>query len=165
LHALCIDRGQEPSVRIPTWWWRRAANLANGSTLIGLALARLAGTSRSPGPRGLVLAGRARLLLPGASAVTVGDVVLTRHPASWLLERPRLLTHEERHAWQYAACLGLPMLPAYGVLAAWSWLRTGNPGSRNLFERLAGLADGGYPEISRRPPRAAQRRPHHPPTA
>jgi hypothetical protein len=143
-----------------TWWrWRRAANLANGSTLLGLALARLAGTSRSPGPRGLVHAGRARRLLPGASAVTVGDVVLTRHPASWLLERPRLLAHEERHAWQYAACLGLPMLPAYGVFAAWSWLRTGNPGSRNPFERLAGLADGGYPELSRRPRRRAPGRP------
>jgi hypothetical protein len=32
------------------------------------------------------------------------------------------------------------------LAAAWSWVRTGDPASRNLFERAAGLADGGYRE-------------------
>ena len=36
----------------------------------------------------------------------------TRHDAEWLEQRPRLLRHEERHSWQYVACLGLPLIPA-----------------------------------------------------
>ena len=32
------------------------------------------------------------------------------------------------------------------LAAAWSWLRTGDHYSRNVFERRAGLADGGYRE-------------------
>jgi hypothetical protein len=36
------------------------------------------------------------------------------------------------------------MLPLYAVAAGWSWLRSGDAASRNPFERLAGLADGGY---------------------
>jgi hypothetical protein len=34
----------------------------------------------------------------------------------------------------------------YGVAAGWSWLRTGDVASRNVFERRAGLVDGGYRE-------------------
>ena len=61
-----------------------------------------------------------------------------------------MLLHEERHSWQYAACLGLPMLPLYGLAAGWSYLRGGDPGVHNAFERLAGLEDGGYATVSRR---------------
>ncbi|HSF26445.1 MAG TPA: hypothetical protein VLC50_02900 [Actinomycetes bacterium] len=37
------------------------------------------------------------------------------------------------------------MVAAYLLAAGWSWLRCGDPASYNHFERLAGLADGGYP--------------------
>ncbi|MFP5316410.1 MAG: hypothetical protein ACLGHS_13675, partial [Actinomycetes bacterium] len=56
---------------------------------------------------------------------------------------------------QYALCLGLPFLPAYFFFAGISWLLTGDPASRNPFERSAGLKDGGYVE---RPVRPALRR-------
>ena len=102
-----------------------------------------------PGPRGLVLAHGFRLGVP-APAFTVGNVVVSRHEPGWWAERPRMLLHEERHSWQYVACLGLPMLPLYGLAAGWSYLRGGDPGVHNAFERLAGLEDGGYATVSRR---------------
>lgn len=133
-------------------WWqvRRAANALNGSTLLGLGAALVTRAHVASGPRGLLLATGARLPARGASAITFGDVVLTRHDEEWLRRRPRLLAHEERHAWQYVACLGLPLLPLYAVAAGWSWLRGGDAAVHNPFERLAGLADGGYPTLSAR---------------
>ncbi|MFF1882306.1 hypothetical protein ACFVVC_12660 [Pseudarthrobacter sp. NPDC058196] len=124
---------------------RRAANLLNGSTLAGLAVALAAGTRVSRGPRGMVLAAGYRWRLPAARAFTVGNVVLYRGPAADLLSRPALLGHEERHCSQYAWCLGLPFIPLYLAAAGWSVLRSGNPGTANIFERRAGLAAGGYP--------------------
>ena len=131
--------------RMEAWQVRRVLNAVNGSTLLGLGLALAGRAEVRPGPRGLLLATGYRLALPRRPAFTVGDVVLTPYDRGWVDARPRLLAHEERHTWQYAACLGLPMLPLYAVAAAWSWLRTGDPGRANAFERLAGLADGGYP--------------------
>ena len=84
--------------------------------------------------------------------------MLSPRPAAYLDERPALLAHEERHSWQYVACLGLPMLPLYGLGAAWSYARGGDFGVHNPFERPAGLADGGYPLVS-----ARDRRPLRPP--
>ena len=133
-------------------WWRvkHVVNVVNGSTLLGLGVA-VAGRARlGRGPRGLVLATSYRWSLPHAAAFTVGNVVLTRHDAGWLAERPRLLRHEERHSWQYVATLGLPLLPLYGVAAAWSWMRGGDHATHNVFETAAGLEDGGYPVLSRR---------------
>jgi hypothetical protein len=127
------------------WRYRRAVNAVNGSTALGCLVAAAGRARIARGPRGLLLATGYRLPLPAAGAFTIGDVVTTRHDRTWLEDRPALLRHEERHTWQYAACLGLPMVPLYLVAAGWSWLRSGNPGSRNPFERLAGLADGGYP--------------------
>ncbi|WP_133832575.1 hypothetical protein [Arthrobacter sp. AG258] len=124
---------------------RRAANLLNGSTVAGLAVALAAGTRLSRGPRGMVLAAGYRWRLPAARAFTVGNVVLYRGPAADLLSRPALLGHEERHCSQYAWCLGLPFIPLYLAAASWSVLRSGNPGTANIFERRAGLAAGGYP--------------------
>ena len=70
-----------------------------------------------------------------------------RHEGPEILQRrPRLLVHEERHSTQYAYCLGVAMVLLYVLASAWSLLRTGDPASRNIFERLAGLADGGYTE-------------------
>jgi hypothetical protein len=75
-----------------------------------------------------------------------------RHEGPEILQRrPKLLVHEERHSTQYAYCLGVVMVVLYVLAAAWSWLRTGDPASRNIFERLAGLADGGYTEHPIRP--------------
>jgi hypothetical protein len=127
-------------------WWRvkQAVNLVNGSTVVGVAVAYAGRARFSPGPRGLLLATGFRLAPPWAGAVTVGNVVATRHDRAWLDARPALLRHEERHSWQYVACLGLPLLPLYLLAGGWSYLRAGDPATRNVFERLAGLADGGY---------------------
>lgn len=133
---------------------RRVVNVLNLSTPCGLFVALVGGATLAPGPRGTVLATGYRWRIPPASAFTLGDVVVSRLPLDRLTDRPRLLRHETRHASQYACCLGLPMLPAYGLAAGWSWLRTGDPASRNVFERRAGLADGGYTE---RPPRRLRR--------
>lgn len=142
-------------------WWRVKAvlNLLNLSTPLGVAVGALGRAAFRRGPRGLVLGHGYRLGFPVARAFTVGNVVLTRHPDGFLEERPVLLAHEERHTWQYAACLGLPFLPLYLLALVWSYLRGGDRAVHNVFERLAGLEDGGYPTVSararrRRPPSA-----------
>ena len=129
---------------------RRVANLVNGSTLLGLVVARVAAERAVPYRDGLWLAGGYRPRFPLAGAFTIGDVVIVRAPRETVqaLDRsdPRLLDHEARHATQYACCLGLPFLPLYGAAAGWSWLRCRDWWSRNWFERRAGLSDGGYRE-------------------
>ncbi|WP_258061673.1 hypothetical protein [Arthrobacter sp. ZGTC412] len=124
---------------------RLAANVVNGSTLLGLAVAAAARTELRRGPRGLIIAAGYRWLLPFAAAFTLGNVVLCRCTADDLLTRPLLLGHEEKHCSQYAWCLGVPFLPLYFLAAGWSLIRIGNPGTGNIFERRAGLAAGGYP--------------------
>lgn len=140
---------------------RRRANLLNGSTLVGLWLARRHGVRLRPGPHGLWLAPGypRRFPAPAAGAVCVGEVVLLRRGAPGLagvdvMDRtPRLLDHESRHAAQWARWGGLVgFLPTYLVASAWSYARTGDPHSANGFERAAGLADGGYREAPRRSP-------------
>jgi hypothetical protein len=148
-------RVSRQNVRMEWWQLRRAANAVNGSTLLGLCVAVAARADVRRGPRGLLLATGARLPARGAAALTLGDVVLTRGDPDWLLRRPRLLAHEERHSWQYVACLGLPMLPLYALAAGWSYLRGGDVGVHNVFERWAGLEDGGYPLVSARARRRA----------
>lgn len=123
---------------------RQLANLANGTTLLGLAVAAAAGTAVSQGPRGLLIASGYRWRIPYAGAFTLGNVVICRIRAEDLTSNPALLGHEEMHCSQYACCLGLPFLPLYFLAAGWSVLRTGDPASENFFERQAGLAAGGY---------------------
>ena len=125
---------------------RQQANVLNATTPLGLLLAVCARTPVRPGPRGLLIATGYRWRLPFAAAFTVGNVVLFRAGPEQALANPAQLGHEERHSSQYAWCLGLPFLPLYFLAAGWSLLRTGNPGSRNFFERQAGLQAGGYPE-------------------
>ena len=43
------------------------------------------------------------------------------------------------------------MIPLYLAAAGVSWALTGDFGARNVFERLAGLADGGYTDKPLRP--------------
>jgi hypothetical protein len=132
------------------WQVKVVVNAVNLSTPLGLLVAALGRSRIRHGPRGLLLASGYRLPLPSAPAFTVGNVVVSPRPAEYLDGRPALLAHEERHSWQYVACLGLPMLPLYALGAAWSYLRGGDVGVHNPFERLAGLADGGYPLLSAR---------------
>jgi hypothetical protein len=91
---------------------------------------------------GLVTATGYRLPVPLAPAFCLGNVILTRDddidPAS------PLFGHEARHATQYAWSGGVVMVPLYLMAAGVSWALTGDFGARNIFERLAGLADGGY---------------------
>jgi len=126
---------------------RRVANALNLSTPAGLLLAALTSTPLQKGPDGLIFGTNYRPRLPVAGAFTVGNVVLFRAERPFIDSRPVLVAHESRHATQYAWCLGLPFLPLYFGCAAFSLWRCGNPGSRNFFERNAGLADGGYAEL------------------
>ena len=131
---------------------RQVANLLNGSTVLGMLLARSAGCGIRKGPRGLVIATGYRPRLPIAGAFAVGNVVLFRSDPGQVRGNPVLLGHEERHCTQYAWCLGLPFLPLYFLAAGWSFLRTGSAGSGNIFERMAGLEAGGYVDPSGRRP-------------
>jgi hypothetical protein len=132
---------------------RLAVNLVNGSTAAGVLVAAAGRARLRRGRDGLLIGDGYRLPLPDAPAFTVGNVVLTRMDAATLATARdgRLLAHEARHATQYACCGGLLMLPAYFAAAGWSWALTGDFGARNVFERRAGLADGGYSERPVRP--------------
>ena len=122
---------------------RLGLNLVNGSTLSGLAVARLGRARLSASGRGGLLTGTGyRLPVPSAPAFTLGNVIITRR--SWIDADSDLFRHEARHATQYAWCGGLLMLPLYFAAAGGSWLLSGDVGAWNPFERLAGLADGGY---------------------
>jgi hypothetical protein len=122
---------------------RLALNLVNGSTLCGLAVTRLGRARLSASGRGGLLTGTGyRLPVPSAPAFTLGNVIITRRP--WIDADSDLFRHEARHATQYAWCGGLLMLPLYFAAAGVSWLLSGDVGAWNPFERLAGLADGGY---------------------
>ncbi|WP_043630680.1 hypothetical protein [Nonomuraea candida] len=121
--------------------FRRAMNYANLSTPLGLLIAIAGGASRRPGPDGLILAFGYRHRFPFAAAFTVGNVVLTRRDS--LSER--LVRHEGRHSTQWAWCLGPPMLPLYLLAMLVSVIVSGHQAAYNVFERLAGLDDGGYP--------------------
>ena len=79
-------------------------NLANGSTLAGLAVAALGGARVARGADRLLVGTGYRLPVPPAPAFCLGNVIVTRldglDPAS------ALFRHEARHATQYACCGG-----------------------------------------------------------
>jgi len=135
---------------------REFVNWINGSTLLGMAAAGVSRTRLTRGPNGLFIGHGYRLSVPPRRnrAFTLGNVVLCRYTDAELANHPTLLVHEARHATQYAWCLGVVMLPLYFLAAGWSWVRTGDYASRNVFERRAGLADGGYTD---HPLRSVQR--------
>lgn len=141
----------------PGYRVRFAVNLVNGSTLAGIVVA-VAGRARlGRGRDGLLIAERYRLPVPAAPAFCLGNVLLTRADRAALERAEPLLAHEARHATQYACCGGLLMVPLYLLAAAWSWLLTGDYGCRNVFERRAGLAGGGYADRPLRPALARRR--------
>ena len=121
---------------------RLAVNLLNGSTLAGLGVGAAGGARLARYPDGLLVGTGYRLPVPPAPAFTLGNVILTRRAA--LGYGTPLLRHEARHCTQYAWCGGLAMLPLYFAAAGVSWLASGDFGAWNVFERGAGLADGGY---------------------
>lgn len=139
---------------------RQVVNAVTLVTPLGLLLARAGGARRKRAPadgrgrtpaqdvpdvpEGLVVLTGYTWPLPPAPAFTVGNVIVLRRGHEHLADNPRLMAHEARHTTQWAVCAGLPFLPLYGLAAAWSRVRAGDAFSRNLFERRAGLADGGY---------------------
>ncbi len=123
---------------------RTFANWVNGSTPLGLAVACVGRCTLRPTERGLYVASGYVYGFPTSAAFTIGSVILTRHSSDWLAQRPRLRAHEERHAGQYALCGGLPLPPLYLASMAYSKWRTGDWAAANVFERRAGLSDGGY---------------------
>ncbi|MFF0345081.1 hypothetical protein [Kribbella sp. NPDC004875] len=128
------------------WQWvKLIGNFLNLSTLAGAFVGKLGRAKFSRGPRGLYFANGYRLGFPVAGAFTIGNVILSKHDRSYF-DDAALVRHEERHSWQYFCLIGLPMLPLYVVGVVISFLLTGDPASRNPFERLAGLKDGGYVE-------------------
>lgn len=127
---------------------RAAANMANLSTFAGLAIARLGRAEVSHGPRCLWFAEHYALPFPVAGAFTVGNVIIT--PRSFAEIGESVVAHEERHTWQYTLC-GSMFLPLYVTAMGWSWIRTGDRAARNIFERAAGLKDGGYVDVPVRP--------------
>jgi hypothetical protein len=142
---------------------RTVLTAVNGTTGAGLLMALAGGARIRRGRDGVLVAEGWRSRVPPATCFTVGSVILTRESAAWLLaqERAALFGHESRHAAQYAV-LGPLFWPAYWMACGYSYAVTGSWGARNVFERLAGLAAGGYPpdvplrpllaRLTRRPP-------------
>jgi hypothetical protein len=130
---------------------RLAVNLVNGSTLAGLLVAAAGRARLTRAEDGLLVAMAYRLPVPPAPAFCLGNVIVTRLDAGGVAGVGPLLAHEARHATQFAYCGGVVMLPLYFLAAGVSWLLTGDFGSRNVFERRAGLAAGGYAEHPLRP--------------
>jgi hypothetical protein len=128
---------------------RQAINLANGSTLTGLGVAALGGARIARSADGLFTGTGYRLPVPPAPAFCLGNVIVTRGDS--IYPGSSLFRHEARHATQFAWCGGVLMVPLYLVAAGVSWALTGDFGARNVFERRAGLADGGYRDKPLRP--------------
>ena len=127
---------------------RQVVNLANGSTLAGLGVAALGRAVIARSVDGLFTGTGYRLPVPPAPAFCLGNVIVTRDgidPGS------PVFRHEARHATQFAWCGGVVMIPLYLAAAGVSWALTGDFGARNVFERRAGLADGGYADKPLRP--------------
>jgi hypothetical protein len=130
---------------------RLAVNLFNGSTLAGVLMAAAGRARLTRAGDGLLVALGYRLPVPPAAAFCLGNVIVTRLDAAGARAAHVLLGHEAHHATQFACCGGVLMLPLYFLAAGVSWLLTGDFGSRNIFERRAGLAEGGYAERPLRP--------------
>ncbi|HJY94395.1 MAG TPA: hypothetical protein VJ371_05535, partial [Streptosporangiaceae bacterium] len=106
-----------------------------------------AATARSAD--GLFVGVRYRLPVPPPPAFCLGNVIMTR--GDGIDPGSPLFRHEARHATQFACCGGVAMIPLYLAAAGVSWALTGDFGARNVFERRAGLADGGYTDRPLRP--------------
>jgi hypothetical protein len=124
---------------------RAILTAVNGTTAVGLLVAKLGGAKLRRGRDGVLIAEGYRRRIPPATCFTVGSVIMTKRSADWLLseEKATLFGHESRHASQYAV-LGPLFWPAYWMACGYSFATVGNWGSRNYFEKHAGLEAGGY---------------------
>ena len=121
----------------------------NGSTLAGLGVAALGGAAIARSVDGLFTGTGYRLPVPPAPAFCLGNVIVAR--GDGIDPGSPVFRHEARHATQFAWCGGVVMIPLYLAAAGVSWVLTGDFGARNVFERRAGLADGGYTDKPLRP--------------
>jgi hypothetical protein len=128
---------------------RQVVNLVNGSTVAGLGVAALGGAAITRSVDGLFTGSGYRLPVPPVPAFCLGNVIVTR--ADGIDPGSSVFWHEARHATQFAWCGGVVMIPLYLAAAGVSWVLTGDFGARNVFERRAGLADGGYTDKPVRP--------------
>jgi len=135
----------KPGFRLRQW-----VNALNLSTLLGMLIVKIRGGSLSRGPDGLVIAKNVTRRFGFAGGVTIGNVVIVPEHIPLTAD---LLAHEATHATQWAVCV-VAFLPLYWLACLWSWIRTGDYFSRNVFERRADLAKGGYVE---QPTRLARR--------
>ncbi|XVU25059.1 hypothetical protein ACQPZJ_49050 [Actinoplanes sp. CA-054009] len=137
---------------------RSLITAVNGTTAVGLIVAKMGGAKLRRGRNGVLIAEGYRLKVPPATCFTVGSVIMTRRTADWLLspEKEALFGHEANHATQYAV-LGPLFWPAYWVACGYSYAMSRNWGSRNVFERMAGLEAGGYKRHVRRGSPATRR--------
>jgi hypothetical protein len=136
-----VDARLWPVVRAGLTW-------VNGTSVVAVVIAAVARARLRRGPGGVLIATGYRLPLPRQRCFTIGCVIFTRGDSTTLLgpDCAALLGHETRHVAQYAV-LGPLFWPAYWLASGYSWTTTGGYGSHNVFEQLAGLADGGYPEL------------------
>jgi hypothetical protein len=121
---------------------RQWVNALNLSTLLGMLIVKIRGGSLSSGPDGLLIARNITRRFGFAGGVTIGNVIIVPEHIPLTQE---LFEHEAAHSSQWAACVVL-FLPLYWLTCGWSWLRTGDYYSRNVFERRADLGKGGYVE-------------------
>lgn len=124
---------------------RTVLTAINGTTLVGLAIAKLTGATIRRGRDGVLIAENYARSIPRNTCFTVGGVIITKRTAEWLLDdrRSALFEHESRHVGQYAV-LGPLFWPAYYLFCGYSYAMTGSYGCRNFFEKHAGLQAGGY---------------------
>ncbi len=121
---------------------RELLNWLNGSTPAGLVIARSGRSVLARHTDGIWTATQYRGFA-SRRPFTVGNVLITRHSADELRNRPLLRAHEARHATQWAV-LGPAFVPLYFGAALVSRALTGDDAAVNPFELLAGLSDGGY---------------------
>jgi len=83
--------------------------------------------------------------IAGTKAMNMGDIVLTPGFNISADQRDRLIQHEARHRaqWAVATLIGGP----FAFPVAYAVENFFFPGSRNLFERQAGLGAGGYRHV------------------
>ena len=131
-------------------------NWINLSTLLGLLVARIGGTTRHRRGRGTYVCTGYRFGFPVAGAFTIGSVIITKHDLDWLSESGQCCSSTRTGTAPSTRSSSDPvMLPLYFVSVGISYLLAGDHSSYNPFERLAGLDDGGYPRPTTRFSRAA----------
>lgn len=80
--------------------------------------------------------------IAGARVMTLGDIVITPKISLSTKQRAAIVAHEARHRTQWAVLTAIGGPFAFPV--AYAVVDFFFPGSRNFFERQAGLESGGY---------------------